>query len=422
MSEELKHYGVKRRSGRYPWGSGDDPQRSKDFRSHVNDLKKQGVSEIEIAKAFGFKTTKQLRDKISIAKADQLKADIAQAIKLRDKGYSNVKIGEIMGGVNESTVRSWLNPTLKERANMTETTASILKDSIDKKGLIDVGSGVERHMGVSRTRLKTAISMLEEEGYLVTYVPIEQVGTGKNTTTMVLSKPKKNALEIVKLKNQGLSEKEIAKETGLNEETVRSRIKESFSEVFKNKDNIKMITDYSEDGGKSFRILEPVRSVDPKRIMVRYAEDGGKDKDGVIEVRRGVADISLGDKKYAQVRIGVDGTHYMKGMAMYGEDLPKGVDIVYNTNKDKSVPMLGPKNNTVCKLMEKDKDGNIDTDNPFGASVRQKHYFDKNGKEQLSALNIVGLKEGTGEEGAWETWSRTLSSQFLSKQPTALDG
>ena len=91
--------------------------------------------------------------------------------------------------------------------------------------------------------------------------------------------------------------------------------------------------------------------------MVRYADDVGSDgvkgieKDGVIELRRGVEDLDLNGNRYAQVRILVDGTHYLKGMAVYSDDMPDGVDVVFNTNKKKGTPALGPKDNTVLKLI-----------------------------------------------------------------------
>lgn len=184
-----------------------------------------------------------------------------------------------------------------------------------------------------------------------------------------------------------------------------------YSDVYKNKDKIRTITDYSEDGGQSYIKMEPPKSVDSKRVAVRYAEDGGIDKDGVIELRRGVDDISLGNARYAQVRIAVDGTHYLKGMAMYSDNMPEGVDIVFNTNKGKNVPKMD-----VLKPM---KDS---ADNPFGATIKndnelilaQRHYVDANGKRQLSALNIVN------EEGNWGNWSKSLSSQMLSKQSPTL--
>ena len=49
--EILMHYGMPRRSGRYPWGSGENPyQHSGDFLSRVDELKSQGMSDTEIAK------------------------------------------------------------------------------------------------------------------------------------------------------------------------------------------------------------------------------------------------------------------------------------------------------------------------------------------------------------------------------------
>lgn len=367
MDDNLLHYGTPRHSGRYPWGSGKDgQQRSTSFLGYVNDLKAKGMSETEIAKGLGMTTT-QLRAKKSIAKAEARKADVAQALRLKDKGYSTVAIGERMG-INESSVRALLNPALQERSDITKSTADMLKSSVEDKGYIDVGAGTERYMGISRTKLKTSIELLKEEGYTVHYVPVEQLGTGKNTTVMVLAKPGTE-----------------------------------FSEVYNNKDKIRMVTDYSEDGGRSFLGLEPIKSVSSDRVFIRYDEDGGTTKDGLVEIRRGVEDISLGNSKYAQVRIGVDGTHYMKGMAMYSDDIPDGYDMVYNTNKPKGTPKE--------KVYKEMKD---DPDNPFGATVRQKHYIDENGEKQLSSLNIVN------EEGDWGKWSKNISSQVLSKQSPAL--
>lgn len=54
----LMHYGVKRRSGRYPWGSGDNPyQHGGDFLSRVEELQRLGKSEKEIAQEMGLSTT-----------------------------------------------------------------------------------------------------------------------------------------------------------------------------------------------------------------------------------------------------------------------------------------------------------------------------------------------------------------------------
>lgn len=364
---ELMHYGILRRSGRYPWGSGENPYQSYDsFLGYVDELRTQGLSEVEIARGLGM-TTSELRSRKSIAKAEKRAADAAEAWRLKEKGYSNVAIGERMG-INESSVRNLLKPSLQERNNVTKATADMLKNSVAEKGYIDVGAGVENHLGISRTKLKTAIAQLEDEGYTIHYVPVEQLGTGNKTTIMVLAAPGT-----------------------------------TYSDVYRNRDQIRLITDYSEDGGRTYLGLEPIRNINGKRVLIRYAEDGGTEKDGVIELRRGVEDISLGDSKYAQVRIGVNGTHYLKGMAMYGEDFPDGIDIIFNTNKKKGTPA-----DDVMKSMKDDPD------NPFGATVRQRHYIDTDGKSQLSALNIVN------EEGDWGKWSRTLSSQMLSKQSPSL--
>jgi len=156
--DELKHYGTPRRSGRYPWGSGEDPeQRGTSFLGYVDNLRRQGLSEVEIAKGLGIKTS-ELRAKKSLAVAEKRKADTAMAIRLKDKGYSNVEIGRKMGR-NESSVRALLDPVLQERSEMTIATANMLKDSIATKGYIDVGLGVENHIGVSRTKLKTALAV-----------------------------------------------------------------------------------------------------------------------------------------------------------------------------------------------------------------------------------------------------------------------
>ena len=60
-----------RRSGRYPWGSGDNPyQHSGDFLSRIDELKSQGLRETEIAEHLGLTTT-QLRTQMSLAKDER---------------------------------------------------------------------------------------------------------------------------------------------------------------------------------------------------------------------------------------------------------------------------------------------------------------------------------------------------------------
>lgn len=358
---ELMHIGTKRHSGRYPWGSGENPnQRNKSFLNYVDELKKKGLSETEIAKGLDMSTT-QLRALKSIAKDETRKADASQALKLSEKGYSNVAIGERMG-INESSVRALLNPAMSERRNITTTTAEMLKEQVKKHKYLDVGEGTENYIGVSQTRLKTSLEMLKEEGYRVDTLKVMQLGTGNYTKFKILSAPGT-----------------------------------TYSELVKNKDKIRAITEYSNDGGRSFLGLRPPTNVSSKKIQIAYSEDGGTLKDGVIELRPGVKDLDMGGARYAQVRIAVDGTHYLKGMAVYANDLPDGVDIRFNTNKSKK--------DAASKLdvMKPMKD---DPDNPFGASIKP--------GGQRGALNIIS------EEGDWYKWSGNLSSQMLSKQPHSL--
>lgn len=369
ISEEdyLAHYGILRKSGRYPWGSGGtQTERNQTFLGMVDSLKQQGLSEAEIARGFKLTTT-QLRAARSIARNEERQADITMAQRLADKGYSNVAIGERMGKP-ESTIRAWLAPGQKDKADVLRATADMLKRQVEEKGMIDIGTGVEHHIptGVSATKLRTAVAMLEEQGYTTHRVKVEQLGTGHQTEIKVLARP-------------GVTQKE----------------------VWQNRNKIRQITEFSEDGGRSYLGLKPPVSISSKRVAVRYAEDGGTDADGVIYVRSGVPDLSLGKARYAQVRIAVDGTHYLKGMAMYRDDLPPGVDMVFNTNKK----------NTGNKLdaMKAMKD---DPDNPFGAVVRQ--IVDPKTGKVKSAMNIVN------EEGNWQDWSRSLSSQMLSKQSKTL--
>lgn len=366
----LKHYGTKRHSGRYPWGSGEQPGQhgSRDFLSDIEEMRtKHGMSETEIARGFGMTTT-QLRNLKTIAKEQKKQADIGMAQRLKDKGYSNVKIGERMG-INESSVRALLKPGELDKATITKATADMLKGHVDEKHYIDVGAGTELHLGITRKKLDTAITALEQEGYKIYWVKVPQLGTNHETNVKVLVGPHTD-----------------------------------WPELNRNRDNIKSIASYSEDGGRSFDRIQPPLSIDSKRVGVRYAEQGGNKFDGVIYIRPGKDDLSLGGANYAQVRIAVNGTHYLKGMAMHHDNLPPGVDILFNTNKSDTGNKLD--------AMKPMKD---DPTNPFGATVRQIGVPGPGGKKKItSAMNIVN------EEGDWEKWSSSLSSQMLSKQSPKL--
>ena len=370
---ELYHYGTPRHSGRYPWGSGKNPQRNKNFLSRIDELKKQGMGDTEIAKALGISTT-QYRVRKKIANNERDKDLQTQILKLKEKGYSQSEIGRRVGK-NESYVRNVLNPARQEKIDSLTKISNVLKDQLNEKPYLDVGKGVDLQLNVSSTQLNAALVMLQEEGYKLHRFNVEQVSNPMQKT------------EFKVLTDGDISYKDVRENQAkiVSPEGV-----------------------YFEDYGSIVKEIKPPVQLDSKRINIRYAEDGGADMDGVIELRPGVPDISLGADRYAQVRIAVDGTHYLKGMAMYADDLPDGVDIRFNTNKHEGTPMMGQKDNSVLKELKEDPT------NPFGAVVRQREYTDANGQTHQSALNIVN------DDTDWAKWDKNLSSQFLSKQPVEI--
>lgn len=369
----LMHYGVKRRSGRYPWGSGDNPyQHGGDFLARVEELQRLGKTEKQIADELHLSTT-DLRMQVRVAKHERRAFQADRARSLREDGKTLDEIASILGYANDSSVRALLNENTAANKNKAQATAEILKKELAEKGAIDVGTGVERQLGVSTGVLQEALFILETEGYNRYGVGVPQVNDPKKRTiTPVISVPE-----------------------------IDQR------EVYQNLDLVKSVGDYhSTDGGESWDKREYPASIDSSRVKILYGDEGGALKDGVIEIRRGVADLDLGDSHYAQVRILVDGTHYLKGMAMYSDDMPDGADIVFNTNKHTGTPKMD--------VLKKIQD---DPDNPFGALIKangQSHYIDADGNEKLSAINKLK------EEGDWDKMSKNLSSQFLSKQPIQL--
>ena len=190
VEDILMHYGMPRRSGRYPYGSGENPyQHSGDFLSRVQELKKSGMSETDIAKNMGLTTT-QLRTQMSLAKDERRALQVATAKGLREKGYSLNEIADKMGFANDSSVRSLLNETSENRMNQAKATADVLRKLIEEKGMIDVGTGVERELGVSKEKLNQALYMLELEGYPIYGGGVPQVtNPGKQTNIKVICPP-----------------------------------------------------------------------------------------------------------------------------------------------------------------------------------------------------------------------------------------
>ena len=376
--EHLEHIGVKRRSGRYPWGSGDDPyQHSMDFIGRVEEYKKQGMSERDIAEAMGIlndngdPSSTKLRAQLSIAKGERRLYQVETAKSLQEDGLGATEIGRKMG-LPESTVRSLLNEKSEARMNEARRTADFIKEQIEKKGMIDIGTGVERELGISKEKMNQALELLEEEGYPVYSGRIPQATNPGQFTTQKVICP------------VGTEHKEIY-----------------------NYDKVKTLNEYvSHDNGQTFDTFVYPKSMDSKRMKIRYSEEGGLEKDGIVEIRRGVDDLSLGNAHYSQVRILVDGKHYIKGMAVYSDKMPDGVDVVFNTNKTKGTPME--------KVL---KDIKADPDNPFGSLIKaggQSYYIDKDGKKQLSLINK------RADEGDWDDWANAVPSQFLGKQSLSM--
>ena len=380
--DELMHYGMPRRSGRYPYGSGEDPyQHSRDFLGRVEEMRKAGFTftdedgkkytgDMAIAKSMGLSST-QFRTEISLAKDERRMGQISRIKSLQEKGLGNSAIAREMG-VNESTVRSLLNAKSAARTKLAKDTAAFIKEQIDTKGMIDVGKGAELELGISREKLNEALYILEREGYPVYKGGIPNAtNPGRQLNQKVICPP-------------GTEHKEIYEH-----------------------DKVHTLHEYSShDDGATFDKFVYPASMDSSRLKIRYAEEGGIDKDGIVEIRRGVPDLSLGDDHYSQVRILVDGKKYIKGMAVYSDDMPDGVDMIFNTNKSS--------NKSKLEVLKDIKD---DPDNPFGSLIKpggQSYYVDADGNKKLSLINKRAA------EGDWSEWQDALPSQFLGKQPLSL--
>lgn len=385
---ELAHYGMPRRSGRYPWGSGEEPyQHSRDFVGRYNEYEAQGMSEEEIRNAMGM-STYQFRAMMSIANNERRMYDIARAESLLADGLNKSQIAREMGLPSESSVRSLLDEGAKERTAKAMKYADMLKAKIDAdpNTFLEVGSGVERDLDISPEKLKVTQEILKAQGYNVYPLRVPQVNNpGQWTTVKVLCPPGAEYKDAYKAIDEG---------------------------------RVKPVTDYEAIPNTSGK--EPAKetfkypaSMDSNRVKIRYKDEAGPDgytgieRDGLIEIRPGVEDLNLGNSSYAQVRILVDGTHYMKGMAVYSDNIPEGYDIVFNTNKGS--------NKSKMEVLKPISD---DPDNPFGSLIKehgQSTYIDsKTGEEKLSLINK------RAEEGDWGEWADTLPSQFLAKQNKSL--
>lgn len=366
------HEGMIPHSGRYKYGSGDNPkQHPRDLYEHIQQMHRQGCTDKQIAEGLGI-SLREFQATRSYAKDEHKLKFRTEALDLIEQGYSLNAAAKKLD-IPERTLAGWLNDDFKKKALTTQATADMLEKEVKEHKYVDVGFGVAQNLGITSNKLSAAVQKLKEKGYVTLRTNIPQVGFEGQWTPMVVLCP--------------------------NGTTTKELLEHQMEIVIPNQR-------ISEETGNTWLHLKPVKSISSDRISVCYADEGGAAKDGVIELRRGVDDLSLGASKYAQVRIGVDDQYYLKGMAIYADDLPDGVDIRFNTSKKSGTPMISPDGKCVLKVMERDKDGNVDKDNPFGSVIKE--------GGQRGYLNIVR------EEGDWAEWSKTLASQFLSKQSEPL--
>lgn len=399
-----------RRSGRYPWGSGEDPHQhgSMDFLGRVDELRKNKFEFIDengkkwtgdtaIAKSMGL-TTGQFRTELAIANTERRALDVATAKSLKADGLGATEIGRKMG-LPESTVRSLLNDRSEAKMNEAKEAAAFIKEQVDKKGMIDVGTGVEKELNISKERLNQALYLLEREGYNTFNGGIPQVtNPGQQTNQRVICPPGTPYKINDKGKKVSSAIYEYDKIHALNEDDYISR-----------------------DGGKTFeKKFHYPASLDSKRLKILLNDEIGPDgepgvaKDGIIQIRRGVPDLSLGESKYSQVRILVDNDKYLKGMAVYSDNMPDGIDVIFNSNKT-----------SYDKALKKIKE---DPDNPFGSAIKDasqggQYWYDPKTGKRVSANDPnakLGLINKRADEGDWTEWQDALPSQFLAKQSKSL--
>lgn len=384
-------------SGRYRYGSGEAAyQHVFNFKKHVAMLRSKGMDDTAIAKSMQMNST-EFRARVSKNKEEITAWEVARCKELRKKGMSTTAIAKAVYGdeKKESTVRNRLKEGSVISNKKFEATTNALKEELEKNRMLDVGPGTELALGVSATRLKNVLTEMEKDGYSVhRKIAVDQYGkaTNQKTTIKVLTK-----------------------------DDVTDR------EIYDHLDEIKPagLTLYSDDKGVTFKERKEPEVVHTDRVYIKYADDynsaeDGRLMDGVIQIRRGVPDLSMGNANYVQGRIRVDNNHFMKGMIIYSDDIPDGYDVIYNTNRKKGAPLYKQEGYIGDTVFKKMKD---DPANPFGANIKSdgdlvlgvnRTWKDADGNEHESAIRIVN------EEGNWNDWSRNISAQMLSKQPPAL--
>ena len=404
----LAHVGVAhdenppgRGSGRYAFGSGQNSYQhlNQAWLDKYNELIKSGMKEADVAREMGCygpdgkPSTLRLRT-VKSAAVNKVRAEKVTLVKkMRDEdGMTWQAIADALGFPNESSARSYYDGNSEANMLRGMQTAEQLKAILEKNPgkVVDVGDGVEKFIfGITKQRMDEALYILESEGYEIYTPKLNQpTNPGQKTTFKVLCPP------------------------GTEFDTARRPENMIPAEDFISYD----------DGNHIDPMYLYPSSVDSSRIKINYAEDGGSDRDGVVYIRRGVPDLDLGDSNYAQVRILVDGSHYIKGMAVNRDSnlFPDGIDLIFNTSKSNTKPMMtydedgNPTDKGVLKPIKSKEE---DPDNPFGSTIKdiqkggQYYYEDEDGNRVLGAINK------RADAGDWEDMKKRLPSQFLAKQP-----
>ncbi len=390
---ELKHTGRSKLdgapigSGRHPLGSGEQPWQHVPWRrfqlQYANLQAKRNadgtkMTQTQIAQAMGFDSLKDFRAQVTRNKEQATRDKMDFVLSKYNEGMSLAEIAEATGGVmSKSSVKQYvdkfkenggtLSIVAENKMNRVRGTAEMLKDQLKNgTGYLDIGKGAEELMNVKRTTLDAAISQLKDEGYYVHTIYNQRLGDKEKGTK-------------IKTLSQNPSIQDIWKNHLYDIEAIGVR---------------------TEDGGETYKTpegIKPPKQLSLDRVAVKFKEQGGADADGLILLRPGVEDLSLGKSNYAQVRIAVGGKYYLKGMCAYSDDIPDGYDVLFNTNKS----ITGGKEAALKKL-------NLDNpSNPFDSNIKP-----VNG--QRGYLNIVN------EEGDWSEWTHDMAAQFLSKQNYSL--
>lgn len=416
-------------SGRHPFGSGDNPhQHDLDLYYELTKLRNSGYSDDDIAKVWNMNTN-EFRKQRTLSTSAYKMYRYEEAKILFEKGSSNIDIANKLN-CTEGTVRNMrkqYDAGVEVKETKLGATKTLLKGELAKYenkepvSIIDVGDGSERYIGVSQVMKDNALEALKREGYVLHTIQVAQVNNFKNKTTV----------KILAKVNADWDSLDTKYTTGLNPDNEDEMKRMVARYAYAHLDEIHPISDtlVIKDDSAVVKTIKPPVSVDSNRIKVAYADDpvDGETnlaREGTMVLRPSAADLTMTNydanniTHYAQVRIGVDGTHYLKGMAMLGNesDFPDGVDIIFYTKKSSSVPKMD-----VFKRMKTiyDDDGNkiIDPENPFGAAIKangQRTYLDADGNERQSCVNILK------EEGDWNEYSKSLAAQFLSKQSLPL--